>query len=81
MPGLVCVRLGSDGTRAVGEDVQVALMNSEVENGDVVVDRGNHIDLPITWSGELRRGRAKRAEQEGSLEKIKKGKRRGGGKQ
>jgi hypothetical protein len=45
VPGLVVIRVRDDRAGAVGEDVEVALVDAEVEDGDVMIYGGNHVNL------------------------------------
>lgn len=42
---MVSVGVGDDGAGAVGEDVEVAFVDAEVQDGDVMVDGGDHVNL------------------------------------
>ena len=58
VPGLVCIGFGDDGAGAVGENVEIAFVHAEMQDGDVVVDGGDHVNLKTQFvSGFIARFR------------------------
>lgn len=51
MPGLVCIRLGNDGAGAVGENVEIAFVYAEMQDGDVMVNGRDHVNLKTRFVG------------------------------
>lgn len=45
VPGLVRARFRDNSAGAVGEDVEVAFVYAEMQDGDMVVNGGDHVNL------------------------------------